>query len=172
MSEQKPHKHKNLIIAWANGEQIQYREPPRTEWADCGRAPQWLENTEYRIKPKKWEPKEGEFTITSEGVIDSFRSRSEAREFGLERSTEYLAERSYKELRAYARLLAYRDEFCPEYEPNWKNNSPKCYVYLDTRSNAWDVSNSRPYVKNGTAYFPHEVAVELARKLNSGEVEL
>lgn len=45
----KPHKHKDLIIAWANGAQIEYKA--RDCWVTTD-APWWEENVEYRIKPK------------------------------------------------------------------------------------------------------------------------
>ena len=171
MAERKPHKHKDLIIAWANGERIQYREPPRTEWADCIRIPMWVETTEYRIKPKKWEPESGKYTITSIGVVENYKSSIADRNFGIERKTKELAERSFKELRAYARLLAYRDEFCPGYEPDWTAANAKFYIYRDTYCDRWDVGSTH-FISYGYVLFPKEIAEELANKLNSGKVEL
>ena len=57
-----PHKHKDLIIAWANGAEIQYKtlsKEKNNEWEDIW-APLWSENTEYRVKP---EPKESVHTF-------------------------------------------------------------------------------------------------------------
>ena len=49
----KPHKHAALIKAWADGAEIQYKDPEMFEWADVGYyAPGWCNQTEYRIKPK------------------------------------------------------------------------------------------------------------------------
>lgn len=58
----KPHKHKDLIIAWANGAQIQVhtwretftgREP---FWNDVpNNQPDWCPLKEYRIKPREFE---------------------------------------------------------------------------------------------------------------------
>lgn len=45
------HKHADLIIAWANGEQIQYYDDLIERWIDIDK-PNWLQNTEYRIKPQ------------------------------------------------------------------------------------------------------------------------
>ena len=68
------HKHADLIIAWANGAQIQW-ESSYGNWYDVN-DPNWSENTEYRIKPepkpdvicwtrvKKW-------GISSTGIITS-----------------------------------------------------------------------------------------------------
>jgi hypothetical protein len=45
-----PHKHRDLIIAWANGEEIQVNNGNNT-W-DNLQNPSWYEDTEYRIKPE------------------------------------------------------------------------------------------------------------------------
>ena len=46
----KPHKHKDLIIAWANGVEIQYKNY-HGDWRDAT-WPDWSEKTEYRVKPE------------------------------------------------------------------------------------------------------------------------
>ena len=47
----KPHKHKDLIIAWANGAEIQFRFATEgSEWKDVTN-PEWVGYIEYRIKP-------------------------------------------------------------------------------------------------------------------------
>jgi hypothetical protein len=49
------HEHADLIIAWANGEQIQIYVSERGEWVDiCN--PIWLKSAKFRVKP---EPKPG-----------------------------------------------------------------------------------------------------------------
>lgn len=47
-----PHKHRDSIIAWANGADIEFwsENPPRWIYAD---EPLWREYCEYRIKPKQ-----------------------------------------------------------------------------------------------------------------------
>ena len=48
-----PHKFKDVIIAWANGEEIEFRNPDcSTEWKSI-KNPSWLADTEYRVKPKE-----------------------------------------------------------------------------------------------------------------------
>lgn len=49
MSEKKPHKHADLIHAWANGAEIQFKGAEG--WFNA-RNPTWHDDTEYRIKPK------------------------------------------------------------------------------------------------------------------------
>jgi hypothetical protein len=47
----KPHKHAELIKAWADGAEIQYRAD--SNWYDCtSNSPMWDETQEYRIKPE------------------------------------------------------------------------------------------------------------------------
>jgi hypothetical protein len=47
------HKHADVIIAWANGEEIESRAPFNTaKWVD-DENPQWLEDHRYRIKPQR-----------------------------------------------------------------------------------------------------------------------
>lgn len=46
------HKHCDLIVAWANGAQIQYIDGSGA-WCDCFKnEPCWVEEDEYRIKPE------------------------------------------------------------------------------------------------------------------------
>lgn len=45
------HKHYDLIVAWASGEQIQFFSPFYEEWQDL-LEPIWDDNKEYRIKPE------------------------------------------------------------------------------------------------------------------------
>lgn len=47
----KPHKHADVIKAWADGAEIEVREPYCTEWS-ITEAPIWLADREYRVKPK------------------------------------------------------------------------------------------------------------------------
>lgn len=45
------HKHADVIIAWANGAEIEYRNLPGATWMSVGAIPGWVENYEYRVKP-------------------------------------------------------------------------------------------------------------------------
>ena len=46
----KPHKHRDLIIAWANGSEIEYLGVAG-KWKSID-TPEWYETIEYRIKPE------------------------------------------------------------------------------------------------------------------------
>lgn len=48
-----PHKHKDAIIAWANGEQIEYRNPAFSMKWETVKFPAWSTDVEYRVKPKE-----------------------------------------------------------------------------------------------------------------------
>lgn len=49
-----PHKHRDLIIAWANGAEIEFRSNPKNPWIPRD-IPMWADSSEYRIKPAKSE---------------------------------------------------------------------------------------------------------------------
>ena len=49
MCTQTPHKHRDLIIAWANGAQIQFKDT-NGNWSDLKMSPLWEEGCQYRIK--------------------------------------------------------------------------------------------------------------------------
>lgn len=47
------HKHCELIKAWADGAEIQYKDEGMIKWQDVwDNTPGWCNKTEYRIKPK------------------------------------------------------------------------------------------------------------------------
>lgn len=53
------HEYADLIIAWANGAEIQYRNRPNEIWRDANPQPSWAPGVQYRIKPTnvvRWLP--------------------------------------------------------------------------------------------------------------------
>ena len=44
------HKHADVIIAWANGAEVEYKSILDGGWVKA-KTPGWLENYEYRVKP-------------------------------------------------------------------------------------------------------------------------
>lgn len=46
----KPHKHAEVIKAWADGAEIEYRVHGNSEWQQV-EIPRWFERYEYRVKP-------------------------------------------------------------------------------------------------------------------------
>ncbi len=47
-----PHKHAEIIKAWADGEPIQFYYDEEKEWKDCDLQPSWHPLNLYRIKPE------------------------------------------------------------------------------------------------------------------------
>lgn len=48
-----PHKHRDVIIAWANGEEIEYWSDSLEEWSSCAGDVIFYDYLQYRIKPKR-----------------------------------------------------------------------------------------------------------------------
>lgn len=122
--------------------------------------------------PDKWEPKGGKFWISSEGVITVSKSSLECAQFGSEYATQEQAEKAAKAMRAHNRLLAYVAEFAPsfEFDPlNKTDDEPAC---IKVGEGGLFEPEVNIYKRLGTVYMPLDVAYELCRKLNSGEVEL
>lgn len=56
------HKHADVIIAWANGAEIEFKVEATGEWVRA-RHPGWHEDCEYRVKPPKNKYRVGLFKI-------------------------------------------------------------------------------------------------------------
>lgn len=126
-------------------------------------------------KPNKWQPKGGIWHIRMDGVIGCAPADKKYAEFGTERNTREAAENASRAMRVFNRLLAYRDEFFPE----WAEYKGDLY-FVDQKYNifgnpAWEyykTGGKQVTHFNGRVLFSISVAEELVRKLNSGEVEL
>lgn len=88
-----PHKHKDVIIAWANGEEIEYHDPNFSmEWRPI-KVPSWLADIEYRVKP---EPKESVHTFRiglatyDDGSIYTFTVDNEVEEQHLQAGLNFI----------------------------------------------------------------------------------
>ena len=69
MEKHMKHKHCDLIKAWADGAEIQYKEMFMPTWSDTwDNKPGWCEDTEYRIKPKTIKYRVALFTDNSLAV--------------------------------------------------------------------------------------------------------
>ena len=122
--------------------------------------------------PKQWEPEGGDYFIDPDGLIMDGVSVGNYRSFGTERKTREAAERAAIEMRKFNRLLAYRDEFAPGYEPDWSDDAEKSYVTQCHTSGKYQVADNMLCQTLGAVYMPYDVARELCLKLNSGEVVL
>jgi len=127
---------------------------------------------DWIVESQKWEPKGGKWYISPAGTVTHAPSHACRKPFGTERKTKELAEKASEEMRVFNRLLAYRDEFAPDYAPKWNTSKRNYYIYYDHVDDMWACSSNDQFEVTGVVYFPHSVAIELVKKLNSGEVEL
>ena len=71
-----PHKHRDVIISWANGEEIEYWNDSFSEWREDD-WPRWYEHLNYRIKPKRVK-KEGWVNVYPGEILFYFYSKEHA----------------------------------------------------------------------------------------------
>lgn len=75
------HKHADVIIAWANGAEIEYRETSTSLWS-WARMPCWYEDYEYRVKPPTKKYRVGLFKYPSvEAVVSVANSEHDAERY-------------------------------------------------------------------------------------------
>lgn len=60
-----PHKHAELIKAWADGAEIQFKSQGSTDWRDVS-SPQWNPDCQYRINPAP-KPDRNEYIVVQKG---------------------------------------------------------------------------------------------------------
>ena len=70
------HKHYDVIVAWANGEDVEYWNESFSEWREDDR-PRWYEHLNYRIKPKRVK-KEGWVNVYGLGSAYVWPTKEEA----------------------------------------------------------------------------------------------
>ena len=63
----KHHKHRDSIIAWANGAEIEARVPNKNQWF-LATSPMWSGDTEYRIKPTELEVLEEKYKALGDAI--------------------------------------------------------------------------------------------------------
>lgn len=121
----------------------------------------------------RWTPKGGVWRVSGLGEVLYGLAGECARGFGMEYPTEEAATRAAAAMRIHNRLLAYREEFAPGYAPDWHNLCEgKWYVYYAHKKGRWVTAPNTCTETVGAVYMPNDVAEELCRKLNSGEVVL
>jgi len=117
----------------------------------------------------RWEPEGGGFYINCGGETYECASDTHTREFGAERKSRRQAEQAAIAMRRFNRLLAYKDEFAPDYVFDRAFNN--WLVFLE-RDNTFRIDYTSCYCEPTTVYFPEKAARELCEKLNSGKVVL
>ena len=134
-----------------------------------------LANLEKQIANEQvvpsWEPKSGNWFLTGDGKINiqEMSNSLDYSEFGHERDTKPKMELAMKRMRVFNRLLAYREEFDPDYYFKYFEAN---YCVSMNQEGQYTVSADSYDQVLGTVYFAYDVASDLCVKLESGEVEL
>ncbi len=149
------HKHYEYIIAWAEGKEIQFLNG--NNWITTN-FPSWDNESQYRVKKQIWEPKIGDWQINMESLALA----------SLQRINEEASNAACNELTSFCLLLAYRDEFDPDYVYN--SHEDNYYIYRNYYANSWDFSYDGDCPNLCKVYMSGDVAKALVKKLNSGEV--
>ena len=71
------HKHADVIIAWAEGAEIEYRKSPEYIW-NSAESPGWYENYEYRVKPPAKKYRVALFKDCTEGYTSTADTQEDA----------------------------------------------------------------------------------------------
>jgi len=117
---------------------------------------------------KVWEPEGGEYYILGSGEVRYYESHNAIKLFGTERKTRKAAEKARDKMRVFNRLLAYVDEACGGYEFVVDGDN----YYIELNNGVYIMDFDVNFMKVGAIYMPEQVAIELCKKLNSGEVVL
>ena len=148
----KPHKHAELIKAWADGAQIERYFEATDEWVHH-KTPAWSESSVYRVKPKvKWTP---EYTLVASEYLNDNQSYSDYNDISAD-------------VRNYWKLIKFIEDFeTDEYNQNYE-------VYrsdIDNRFTVVDMyRDTTPPL--GVIRMSENCARKLCEMLNNGEVEL
>ena len=121
----------------------------------------------------KWEPKPGTFTIELISLVGyEAQSNDMYRLAGAEYQTKSQANLAAKQLRAYARQLAWVSEHCDGWEADWSNeNQNKYFVIYSHECKEFQSTNcyQSQYVNN--IFMSKTNATKLAQLMNDGIVE-
>lgn len=125
-------------------------------------------------RPKQWRPQAGGFYVDESGfVAEAVSHLVNSQDFGTERKTKEQAEKAAAAMRTHNRLLAYVAEFAPIWNPDWGNKKiSKWSIGFNHETGKYQVVFYGFLEEVGIVTMPEPVAIELCRKLNSGEVVL
>ena len=125
---------------------------------------------------EQWEPCGGEWFVSRNGKVSNAESTYGSRKFGIEFPTEKQAETAAEAMRIHNRLLAYVDEFDPDWQADWDDNrhvyQRKFYVYKNMDAKQWHKGFDCGCYSPDRVYMSETCAEDLTRKLNSGQVIL
>ncbi len=123
----------------------------------------------------KWEPKPGAFTIDLLSLVSyEAPSSNEYRLAGVEYQTRSQADSAAKQLRAYARQLAWLAENDDGWVADWNDSQQlKYYIYTAHSSNSNKITTYTNFTDQsfGIIYMSESNAIKLAQLMNDGIVE-
>ena len=121
----------------------------------------------------KWEPKPGAFTIDLVSLVSyEAGSNDKYRLAGAEYQTKAQADLAAKQLRAYARQLAWLAENDDGWVADWsKAGQAKYFVYIAHKSNKVTIYRNYTDQSFGIIYMSEANATKLAQLMNDGIVE-
>lgn len=85
----KKHPHCENIIAWANGEEIEYFDDSYKQWFYTP-FPSWQEKTKYRIKPKTCIPYRRYLINGESGILLTFVHKNNLFKYNPETSNNFI----------------------------------------------------------------------------------
>ena len=120
----------------------------------------------------KWEPKPGIFTLRlAFGTSVLSYSEDSYRLAGMEYQTEAQADSAAKQLRAYARQLAWLAENDDGWMAHWNTEEKKYFIMYSHESKQFEMSYLRQSKVINGVYMSKLNALKLAQLMNDGIVE-
>ena len=123
----------------------------------------------------KWEPIEGNYCVVNHclSALHYNKAPSNASASGLTYKTKSQADSAAKQLRAYARQLAWLAENDDGWVADWsKNNSQyKYYIYFNHDRKLYGFSSDVRTLTPGLIYMSKDNVIKLAQLMNDGIVE-
>lgn len=120
----------------------------------------------------KWEPKPGRFTADI-SELKSYESASVKtyQLAGMEYQTQSQADSAAKQLRAYARQLAWLAENDDGWIADWSKDQNKCYVVYSHEDAKFEIKGCYQSNHLSTIFMSESNATKLAQLMNDGIVE-
>ena len=134
--------------------------------SECKSLKERLDYLEANKPIEQWEPK-GNWFINGYGDIIASDVLAD-KKHGSFSLTRKAAEKMSKAMRQFNRLLAYKDEFEPDFK--WIKTENNCYVCF--ANDQWRIASNPTYNNPTNVYFSKNQAEILVDKLNSKEVVL
>ena len=133
-----------------------------------------IEPPKPAIQIAKWKPIEGNYCVVNYCLSADYYNKppSNAADSGLTYKTQSQADSAAKQLRAYARQLAWLAEHDDGWVPDWSNaHQNKYFVYVAHKSNTFKVNRNFTDQSFGIIYMSEPNATKLAQLMNDGIVE-